>query len=467
MQAVERVELAIYRVAEGTGKGRWRATSIGNLANLAEVSDPQDLTDALLRLHEHGFLDLTKFVQGRFEDFSAQGTDVNQFFYTGEFRIRVTHRGRPHLEQLEQKEKLGSITGDSASAAASRDREPSSAPAPAAPSFRDPYPTTLQGVRDDMDYWVTRQGEGQPGSLHEEGVRNRLEHLRNLEDRFRDEERETRGLEHEARGERALTFHTAFNTFTCKNKQPLGSGGTGVVYEAEDVDGSVYAVKVLNATADSQKLRRFKNEMSFCSGRRHKNIVRVLDYGVSFAGEGKQPFYVMPLYGGTLRSLIRAGIRPGEVLPLYAQILEGIHAAHGEGVWHRDVKPENILHDVKAGVLVIADFGIAHFREEDLYTAVETSDRERLANFLYSAPEQRLRGKTVDKSADIYALGLILNEMFTLEVPQGTGYRRIANASQDFAYLDEIVDQMIQQDPKRRPSIENVRQTLSSGGKKA
>ena len=68
----------------------------------------------------------------------------------------------------------------------------------------------------------------------------------------------------------------------------------------------------------------------------------------------------------------------------------------------------------------------------------------------YAAPEQRIAGKAVDQPADIYALGLILNEMFTGEIPQGAGFRKIKDAAPDFAYLDELVDLMMQQQPEQR-----------------
>jgi serine/threonine protein kinase len=119
-------------------------------------------------------------------------------------------------------------------------------------------------------------------------------------------------------------------------------------------------------------------------------------------------------------------------------------------VIHRDVKPENLLVD-KNGRIVVSDFGVAHFEEEDLATAVETGSAERLANFRYSAPEQRTPGAPVDERADIFAMGLILHEMFTGEIPHGTGYRRIGSHAPDFAYLDPIVEKMIRQSPSERP----------------
>ena len=133
-------------------------------------------------------------------------------------------------------------------------------------------------------------------------------------------------------------------------------------------------------------------------------------------------------------------------------------------VYHRDLKPENILFDETTGTLVVADFGIAKFKEEELQTAVETSAQERLANFQYSAPEQRVRGRVVDQRADIYALGLILNEMFTGDVPQGAGFRRIASFAPKYSYLDSAIDSMVQQTPENRPgTISDVRRLLRLG----
>ena len=115
--------------------------------------------------------------------------------------------------------------------------------------------------------------------------------------------------------------------------------------------------------------------------------------------------------------------------------------------------------------MVLADFGIARFTEDELLTIVETGPNERLANFAYAAPEQRIAGKAVDQPADIYALGLILNEMFTGEIPQGAGFRTIKDAAPDFAYLDELVDLMMQQQPERRiQSAAKAKQELIGRG---
>jgi len=258
-------------------------------------------------------------------------------------------------------------------------------------------------------------------------------------------------------------FRTAFATYTAVRE--VGAGGAGIVYEVRETEGERLALKCLRAGVDSGKLKRFKNEISFCSRSNHRNIVKVTDYGVLENNGRAEPFYLMPFYDATLRELIRHGIDPARVLEMYDQILSGVDASHLSGVVHRDLKPENILLEQNTGIFVVADFGIARFQEEELLTAVETRNQDRLANFVYAAPEQRIRGNEVGIRADIFALGLILNEMFTGTVPLGTGYRRIADTSPEHAYLDSVVENMIQQDPANRPdSIRTVKETLLARG---
>lgn len=238
---------------------------------------------------------------------------------------------------------------------------------------------------------------------------------------------------------------TTFAIYTLK--ECIGEGGSGVVYSANEENSDLVAIKVLDPVkATKEKLKRFENEYRFCSRNRHPNIVTVLDHGLT---EEQDPFFVMPLYKGSIRSLI-GKLSPREALTVFEKILDGVDAAHKLGVTHRDLKPENILSNGAGAELVIADFGIAEFQEEEIFTAVETKDNARLANFQYAAPEQRTRGKKVDKRADIYALGLILNEMFTGELALGTNYKTIASVTNDYPYLDVLVEKMLQQDTASR-----------------
>lgn len=255
-------------------------------------------------------------------------------------------------------------------------------------------------------------------------------------------------------------FETAFDTYTVK--AVIGEGATGRVFAVVDSAGNPCALKCLfPALSNSQRNRRFKNEISFCSKQTHTNVIRVIDSGAAEWDGVKVPFYVMPRYEQTLRNLLDKKIPPARVLPLYSQILDGVEAAHLLKVTHRDLKPENVLFDQKSNQLVIADFGIAHFEEEVILTAVETKKAEKLANLRYSAPEQRTRGAPVDHRADIFALGLILNEMYTGVTPEGEGYATIASVAPDAAYLDALVSRMRQHAPAARPgSIGNIKEEL-------
>jgi serine/threonine protein kinase len=154
-------------------------------------------------------------------------------------------------------------------------------------------------------------------------------------------------------------------------------------------------------------------------------------------------------------------LMPDKIMTLFSQILNGVEAAHLANVWHRDLKSENVLYEQRENRVLVADFGITHFEEEEIYTAVETKLADRLANFQYSAPEQRVRNAKVDHRADIFALGLILNELFTGEILQGAGYKKIADITNNHAYLDDLVELITQQNPTNRPdSIEKIKKEL-------
>src|SRR5690348_1556990 len=255
------------------------------------------------------------------------------------------------------------------------------------------------------------------------------------------------------------TFETTAGTYV--SEEIIGEGGTSVVHSVTDAEGRRWALKCLKPEqATSDRVRRFLNELHFCRNSQHQNVIKVVDDGFVARRDKKCPFYVMPLYESSLRPQIERGIAPDKVLTRFSGILNGVEAAHLFGVVHRDLKPENVLSD-PAGSLVVSDFGIAHFNSELILTMIETKPHDRLANVQYAAPEQLRRGASVDKRADIYALGLILNEMFTRHVPRGAGFVQIAGVAPQFAYLDDLVESMIQQDADKRPSsVDEIKRLL-------
>ena len=163
-------------------------------------------------------------------------------------------------------------------------------------------------------------------------------------------------------------------------------------------------------------LRRFRHEARAAARLNHPNIASVHDYGV-FASQGA--YLVMELvHGTTLREkLERAGTLPPQVAAdWFAQLLDGLAAAHQAGVVHRDLKPENLIDQARpsAGPVVkIVDFGLAELRPvENASTETQTSAGIVMGTLGYMSPEQ-LSGGAVDERTDIFAVGVILFEVLT------------------------------------------------------
>jgi hypothetical protein len=187
----------------------------------------------------------------------------------------------------------------------------------------------------------------------------------------------------------------------------LGRGGMGEVYRADDlVLGQTVALKFLpEAMAQNEPaLARFYNEVRIARQVSHPNVCRVYDLG---EWEG-QPYLSMEYVDGEdLGSLLRRiGRLPGDkAVEIARKLCAGLSAAHDKGVLHRDLKPANIMLDARGQVL-ITDFGLA-----GLAAQIEGAE-VRNGTPAYMAPEQ-LAGREVTIRSDIYALGLVLYEIFT------------------------------------------------------
>lgn len=225
----------------------------------------------------------------------------------------------------------------------------------------------------------------------------------------------------------------------------LKDGGNGSVWEAE-CRNKQYAIKILKRLSKENK-KRFLNETKFCKENFHENLIKVYGFG-EFDNE---LYCIMPLYDTTLREVIEIETDYLKYFNFILQIGEGLKYIHDRGVIHRDVKPENIL--IKEEKLVLTDLGIAHFEGANI-----TKPNARLANRSYAAPEQRKFGfaKEVSKSVDVYALGCIINELFTKENPLGTNFIEIADMYPWLGDLDKLVEQCMRQNPSERPTIDEV-----------
>ena len=206
----------------------------------------------------------------------------------------------------------------------------------------------------------------------------------------------------------------------------IASGGMGEVYRAHDaVLAREVAIKVLHPqfAHDRGFVERFRREARAAAILNHPNIVGVYDWGST---DGTY-FMVMEYVPGTnLRSLLaeHGRLDPSQVVDVTTQVLAALGHAHGHGIVHRDVKPENIL-VTREGVVKVADFGLARAFAE---ASVSQAEGTVTGTVQYLAPEQ-IQGEPADPRTDLYALGVVMFECLTGRSPF-TGETSLAIAYQ-------------------------------------
>ena len=203
----------------------------------------------------------------------------------------------------------------------------------------------------------------------------------------------------------------------------LGEGGMGVVYAARHVIiDKRFAIKVLKKEAQEEETaaQRFIQEAKSASKIGHANIVDITDFGV--LPDGSAYFVMEFLEGQTLGQAIQDGpLQSRRVVSIAAQIARGLNAAHSKGIIHRDLKPENIFlleRDGQTDVVKIVDFGIAKVQSGPTGRPGQrlTQVGMVLGTPEYMSPEQAT-GKETDHRVDEYALGCMMYEMITGDVP--------------------------------------------------
>ena len=210
--------------------------------------------------------------------------------------------------------------------------------------------------------------------------------------------------------------------------KPLGEGGMGQVYLAEhEAIQKRIALKVLHAeyAHKGDIVARFQQEAISASRIKHPNVLDVFDFGQLENG----CFYLAMefLEGNDLSAEIQKSrvIDPYRGLRISLQICRALAAAHGKGVVHRDMKPENVFLQRTADgeeIVKIVDFGIAQLRaNEDAASAPQTKRRLTRTGMIFGTPEymspEQAAGKHADLRSDVYAVAIILYEMFTGAVP--------------------------------------------------
>ena len=199
----------------------------------------------------------------------------------------------------------------------------------------------------------------------------------------------------------------------------LGWGSMGVVYLARQTSPErAVALKVLRldcagpATAD-----RFQRESQLLARLAHPGIATVFEAGVADLGTGEQPWFAMEYVDGESLSVHAQGAgldRRGRV-ELVLEAARAVQHAHEEGVVHRDLKPENVLVR-RSGSVCVLDFGVAQCAAETETLLTLTATGQVVGTLSYMAPEQA-RGGEVDARADQFALGAMLYELLTGELP--------------------------------------------------
>jgi serine/threonine-protein kinase len=198
----------------------------------------------------------------------------------------------------------------------------------------------------------------------------------------------------------------------------LGEGGMGTVYRVRHcVIERPFALKVLRAdlASDANLGLRFLREAKAAASISHPSVVQITDFGTLPSG---QPYFVMELLAGeSLSALIGKGgpLPAARAVRLLDQMIDALAAAHAAGVVHRDLKPDNILICPSPGggeTLKVLDFGLAKVAGQSRLTKAGLV----FGTPHYMSPEQA-SGGTVDERTDVYALGVVMYEMFTGRVP--------------------------------------------------
>ena len=248
-------------------------------------------------------------------------------------------------------------------------------------------------------------------------------------------------------------------------EQEIGRGGMAVVYRAHDrhLDRFV-AIKVLSPNlSHAMGVERFQREIALMAKLVHPGIVALFDSGEV---DGRL-YYVMPFVAGeNLRARLQRERRMpvDDTIGFGADVCEALAYAHGAGIVHRDVKPENIFS--VSGRAVLADFGIAHIAgSADTRTSGLTSDGMVLGTVAYMSPEQASGVPNIDGRSDLYSLGCVLYEMltgappFTADQPMAMLMKHLTEAPKPVrerndavpAVVSDLIGSLLAKQPETRP----------------
>jgi tRNA A-37 threonylcarbamoyl transferase component Bud32 len=238
-----------------------------------------------------------------------------------------------------------------------------------------------------------------------------------------------------------------------------GGGGMARVYRAIDttLERDV-AVKIINPELRTEPEfdARFQREARIASQLADPHIVVVHDFGID---PTLGPYLVMEfLQGQSLRERLAASgpIPLRAALQLGGQVMLALIHAHGKGIVHRDIKPDNIFLLNQSGVRLhvrVLDFGIARIYRRDDPERAETLTRPGavLGTPRYMSPEQ-LAGQTVDARSDLYSAAMVIHESLTGKLPYVSGKKLCELCAEAPAALQDLLDHCLKQNPAERPA---------------
>ncbi len=245
----------------------------------------------------------------------------------------------------------------------------------------------------------------------------------------------------------------------------LGQGGMGAVYKARDTElERLVALKVIRPelTTNPEILKRFKQELILARQVTHRNVIRIFDLGQA---DGFKFITMEYLEGQDLRAVLkeRGKLPPEEAVRIILQICRALEVAHGEGVIHRDLKPQNIMLDA-SGRAYVMDFGIAR----SAYLPGMTQTGALVGTPEYMSPEQA-KGETLDERSDLFSLGVILYELivgkspYYSETPLATLWRRMQDKAKPLTEVDPAVPKAVSDIVAKALEIEPKDRFASAG----
>lgn len=235
----------------------------------------------------------------------------------------------------------------------------------------------------------------------------------------------------------------------CELIEPIGQGGMGTVFRARHLElQRDVAVKILHPSLALREefTRRFHQESRVLAALDHPNIVRIHDSGA----QGDLLYLSMEFVdGGSFRRRLREGRIPvDQIRRQFGLLLDAVDHAHGRGILHRDLKPDNLML-TRDGLLKVADFGLAKIAGPDRSPFGSTATGVAMGTPYYMAPEVLDNAKSFDVRSDIYSLGVILHELLTGRAPAGALTAPSRDGAESDAF-DAVVLKALDRLPDRR-----------------